>query len=71
MNKYLMTAQRIISGSSSFEAVVRCEGLGYGWLVTSIEEVQKCPICNGTGLLQDAFPDEECNNCEGTGEVEE
>jgi len=31
---------------------------------------RKCSLCNGTGYLQDAYPNEECNNCEGVGEVE-
>ena len=29
----------------------------------------KCRICKGVGKLQDAFKDEECDVCNGTGEI--
>lgn len=34
-----------------------------------VVRMRKCSLCNGTGHLQDCFPNEECDVCEGTGEV--
>lgn len=36
-----------------------------------IPDMKKCPDCYGLGIVPDSFPDQDCETCEGMGEVEE